>query len=323
MATPLQTKKAESLAGTPIPGTQPRFARVFNIRRRETLWFYILVAPWIVGFLIFTAGPMLASLYFSFTKYDIVSQPRWVGLQNYTNLLTDKLFWQSLKVTVLYTLLSVPISTMLSLGLAVLLNQRVAGIRIFRTLFYIPTIVSGVALAMIGLWFFNADYGLINSTIKLVTGSNGPHWLDSGQWVLAAMILITLWGIGGTIVIYLAGLQGIPTELYEAAALDGATGYKLFLNVTLPLMTPVIFFTTIIGTINSFQFFTAAQVMTSGGPDYASYFYVLYLYNTAFRDFRMGYASALAWVLFIIVMVLTALAFRSSASYIHYQDGEE
>lgn len=293
-----------------------------SIRRRETFWFYALISPWVIGFLAFTAGPLLASLFFSFTRYDIVSPPVWSGLANYLRLLEDDLFLQALKVTTLYTFITVPLGIAISLSLALLLNQDVPGVRFFRTAIYLPTVTSGVALALLWMWLFNPEFGLINYAISKLTGWQGPLWLQSEAWVMPALILMAMWGVGGTVVIYLAGLQGIPTELYEAAELDGATGWRRLWAITLPLISPVIFFTAITGMIGTFQVFTTAQVATNGGPNYASLFYVLYLYQVAFRNFQMGYASALAWVLFVIVLLLTLLAFRSSAAWVHYEDEE-
>jgi multiple sugar transport system permease protein len=294
----------------------------FSIRRRETLWFYALIAPWVIGFLGFTAGPLLASLFFSFTRYDVVSPPVWVGPANYLRLLEDDLFLQALKVTTIYTFITVPLGIVVSLSLALLLNWDVPGVRFFRTAIYLPTVTSGVALALLWMWLFNPEFGLINYIIATITGWQGPLWLQSEAWVMPALILMAMWGVGGTVVIYLAGLQGIPTELYEAAELDGATGWRRLWGITLPLISPVIFFTAITGMIGTFQVFTTAQVATNGGPNYASLFYVLYLYQVAFRNFQMGYASALAWVLFVIVLLLTLLAFRSSAAWVHYEDEE-
>ncbi len=290
-----------------------------TIQRREAIWFYILVAPWIIGFVLFLAGPLLASLYFSFTKYDVVSPPIWVGVQNYLRLPQDALFVQSLKVTTIYTAATVPLGIVVSLALALLLNQHVPGVRFFRTAFYLPTVISGVALSLLWLWLFNPDFGLINFLIYQIAGVKGPAWLESETWVLPALVIVSLWGVGGTMVIFLAGLQGIPTELYEAAELDGATGMRRLWSITLPLLSPVIFFNAITGMIGTFQVFTTAKVMTGGGPNYASFFYVLYLYQVAFRNFQMGYASALAWVLFLIVLLLTLIVFRTSSSWVHYE----
>jgi len=291
-----------------------------SVRRREALWLYILISPWVIGFLAFTAGPLVASLYYSLTHYDIASPPVWVGLRNYINLVQDDLFWQALKVTTLYTVISLPLGIAASLGLAILLNQKVPAVAFLRTAFYLPSVISGVPLALLWLWIFNPDFGLLNYAIWRFTGLQGPQWLQSEAYVLPALIVMSLWGVGGTMIIFLAGLQGIPTDLYEAAQMDGATTVRRFRHITLPTLSPVIFFNCVLGIIGSFQVFTTAQVMTQGGPNYASLFYVLYLYNVAFRDFRMGYASALAWVLFLIVLALTLLTFKSSASWVHYED---
>lgn len=291
-----------------------------SLQRREALWFYVLISPFLIGFLLFTAGPLLASLYLSFTNYDLVSAPTWLGATNYSKLWNDSFFWKSLRVTTVYTLLSVAPGLIFSLGLALLLNQRVPGVRLLRTLFYLPTIVSGVALAALWRWIFNADFGVLNYALWELFGIKGPLWLTSESWVLPSLSIIALWGVGGTMVIFLAGLQGIPTELYEAAELDGATGWRRLWRITLPLLSPVIFFNLITSMIGAFQVFTTPQVLTKGGPNYASLVYVLYLFQVGFRDFRMGYASALAWVLFIIVLVLTVIAFRSSASWVHYEE---
>lgn len=294
----------------------------FSLKHRETLWFYLLISPFVIGLVAFTAGPMLASLYYSFTHYDIVSPAQWVGLENFAGLIDDEFFWKSLKVTTLYTLMSVPLGLVFSLCIALLLNQRLPGLRVFRTLFYLPTVITGVSLATLWLWVFSADYGILNYAIFNLFGVKGPAWMRSETWVLPALSIVSLWGIGGTMVIFLAGLQSIPTELYEAADLDGAAGMRKLFAITLPLLSPVIFFNLITSLIGAFQTFTTAQVMSRGGPNYASLFYVLYLYQVGFRDFRMGYASALAWVLFVIVLVLTMIAFRSSVSWVHYEEAD-
>jgi len=290
-----------------------------TLRQWEEAWFLILVSPFFLGFLVFTAYPLLASFYYSLSRYDVLSPPSWVGLSNYQELFSDDLFWKSLQVTSIYTLGSVVLGMVCSLGLALLLNQRVPGLKYFRTIFYLPSIISGVALATLWMWIFNADFGILNFLIYQLSGLKGPIWLGSEQWVVPSLIVVSLWGLGGTMVIFLAGLQGIPTELYEAADMDGAGPVNKFVSITLPMLSPVVFFNGLTGMIGSFQVFTTAMVMTSGGPNYASYFLVLYIYNAAFRNFRMGFASALAWVLFVIVLILTLLSFRSSASWVHYE----
>ncbi len=298
--------------------TQTRRAATPRIARVEERWFYLFISPWIVGFLVFTAGPMLASLFFTFTRYDIVHTPKWTGLDNLTTMIHTDLFWQSLKVTTYFTVGSVPTSIVLSLAIALLLNQKVRGMAVFRTIFYTPAVVSGVAVSLLWLFLFDPQFGPINWALSLV-GIQGPQWLLDEAWVIPALVIMSLWGIGGGIVIYLAGLQGIPSELYEAAAIDGAGGWRKFLSVTLPMMSGVIFFNLIINVIASFQVFTQAYVMTQGGPHYASNFYLLYLYQNAFQYFNMGYASALAWVLFLIILAITAAFFKSSPLWVYYE----
>lgn len=291
------------------------------MRRRvviENMWFYLFIAPWLIGFLVFTAGPMIASLVISFMRWDLLTAPQFIGLGNWARMFSDELFWQSLKVTGIYTALNVPLSLIAAFALALLMNTNARGIAFFRTLFYLPSLVSGVAVALLWTWLLNPRFGLINWLLGLV-GIAGPGWIFSEAWVLPSFVLMNLWGVGGGMIIYLAGLQGIPTELYEAAELDGAGWWHRLLNITIPMVSPVILFNLIIGIINSFQVFTQAYVMTQGGPGNASLFYVLYLYRNAFQYFDMGYASALAWVLFAITAFFAFLVFRSSRDRVFYQ----
>lgn len=291
--------------------------------KKEELYFYLCISPWIIGFLIFIAGPIFASLFFSFCNYDVVTSPDWVGIQNYKRLFSDPLFWQSLKVTSYYSLVSVPLGIALSLIIAILLNQNIRGLAWFRTIYYMPSVISGVAVSLLWMWIFNPEFGILNFLLWKLFHIQGPAWLMSEEWVIPALIIMSLWGIGGDIVIYLAGLQGIPTELYEAAEIDGANSFNKFLNITIPMMSPVLLFTLIMGILNSFQVFTQAYVMTGGGPHYASLFYVLYIYQNAFQFFSMGYASALSWILFLIMLVLTALIFKSSPLWVYYESTRE
>ncbi len=291
--------------------------------KKEELYFYLCISPWIIGFLIFIAGPIFASLFFSFCNYDVVTSPDWVGIQNYKRLFSDPLFWQSLKVTSYYSLVSVPLGIALSLIIAILLNQNIRGLAWFRTIYYMPSVISGVAVSLLWMWIFNPEFGILNFLLWKLFHIQGPAWLMSEEWVIPALIIMSLWGIGGDIVIYLAGLQGIPTELYEAAEIDGANSFNKFLNITIPMMSPVLLFTLIMGIINSFQVFTQAYVMTGGGPHYASLFYVLYIYQNAFQFFSMGYASALSWILFLIMLALTALIFKSSPLWVYYESTRE
>jgi multiple sugar transport system permease protein len=286
---------------------------------REERYFYLFVSPWLIGFIVFMTGPVLASLFFSFNYYDVVTPPRWNGLGNYVNLFADDLFWQALKVTAIYSVGSVALGIVASLGIALLLNRNIRGVAVFRTIFYLPSVISGVAVSLLWMWILNSDFGILNYLLWKIFRIEGPSWIMSRQWVIPSMIIMSLWGIGGSIVIYLARLQGIPTEFYEAAEIDGAGSWRKLTNITLPLMTPVIFFNLITGIIGSFQVFTQAYVITDGGPNNASLFYVLYLYRNAFKYWKMGYASALAWVFFLILLVLTALVFRASSRWVYYE----
>jgi multiple sugar transport system permease protein len=288
------------------------------LARQEERAFYLFILPWIVGFVVFTAGPILASFYYSFNFYDVVTPARWVGAQNYADLMKDTLFWQSLRVTAVYSVGAVTTGIIASLAIALLLNRDIHGVAVFRTIYYLPSVISGVAVSLLWLWILNSDFGIINFLLWKLFRIDGPSWIMSRTWVIPSLILMSLWGIGGSIVIYLARLQGIPTELYEAAEIDGANYWQRMGAITLPLMTPVIFFNMITGVIGSFQVFTQAYVMTNGGPNNASLFYVLYLYRNAFRYWRMGYASAQAWILFLILLVLTAIMLYTSKRWVYY-----
>lgn len=289
-----------------------------NLRKRESIEGYLFVAPLLVGLIVFTAGPMLASLAISFCKYDIFSAPKFIGLGNYRELFRDPLFWQSLKVTAIYSFVSVPLGLTLGLAVAILMNQKIRGIAIFRTIYYLPAVVSGVAVALLWIWIFDPSYGLGNVVLRAF-GLPPIAWLSDTRTALPSLILMSLWGVGGGMVIYLAGLQSVPQHLYEAASLDGANVVQKFRHVTIPMLTPVIFYNLIMGIIGSFQVFTQAFVMTNGGPVNSTLFYVLYLFRQAFNYFHMGYASAMAWVLFVIILVLTMLVFKSSAMWVYYE----
>jgi multiple sugar transport system permease protein len=286
--------------------------------RREAIEGYLFIAPWILGLLLFTIGPIIASFYFSLTDFDIVRTPLLVGLENYARLLGDDLFWQALRVSTIYVFVAVPLGLVFSFALALLMNQRVRFLGLWRTIYYVPTLVPVIASTMLWLWIFNPEFGLLNTILRSF-GIDGPLWLGHTQWALPSLILMSLWTVGGPMLIYLAGLQGIPTDLYEAADVDGAGGWAKFRAVTIPMMTPVIFFNLIMNMILAFQVFAQPFIMTEGGPRYATLFYVLYLYQNAFKFFRMGYASALAWVLFLVILVLTALVIRSSALWVFYE----
>lgn len=290
-----------------------------SIRIKPSTAGFLFTTPWLIGFLAFTAGPMLISLYLSFTKYDLASM-QWVGTKNYSKLLTDDpLFWKSLKVTFIYALFSVPLGILGSLGLAILLNQRVRGQRLFRTLFYLPSLVPAVASALLWSWIFNADYGLLNWALGLF-GWKGAEWLADEKYTLGAFVVMSLWGIGGgRMIIFLAGLQGISDSYYEAARIDGASVWQQFRKVTLPLLSPVMFFNLILGIISAFQVFTQAYVMTGGGPNNATLFYALNLFRNAFEFFKLGKASAMAWILFVILLAITGIQFLGAKRWVHYE----
>lgn len=287
---------------------------------------YLFIAPWIIGFIIFTLGPVMASLYLSFTKYDMLSMPQWVGIMNFTDLFKDKLYLTSLYNTFYYALFQVPASLIFALILAMLLNHKLKGIYTFRAIYYLPAITSGVAISLLWRWLFNPDLGLINSILGSL-GIPGPGWLTSPTWAMPAIIIMSVWGgTGGAMLIYLAGLQGIPEQLYEAANLDGANNWQKFRNVTLPMLSPTIFFNLIMSIIGSFQVFVTIFVMTSnagssiepGGPVNSTLVYVLYLYRIGFRYLNMGSACAMAWILFIIILALTMLNFWLSKRWVNY-----
>ncbi len=289
------------------------------LARREAMVGYIAIAPWFIGFVAFELGPLLTSLYLSLTKFDVLTDPKWVGLKNWNKMLfNDPLVWHSLKVTAIYSVGAVALGLVLGLGLALLLNQDVGGLSFYRTVFYTPAVVSGAAVAMMWLLLLNPEAGVINRLLELV-GIPGPAWLFDRQWALPAFILMSIWGIGGGMVLYLAALQGVPTELYDAAMIDGAGPWPKLWFVTLPMISPVIFFNLVMGIIGSFQVFTSAFIMTKGGPANATYFFVLGIYLNAFEFLKMGYASALAWMLAVIILVLTLVAFRSSGRWVHYE----
>ena len=295
----------------------------YSLKRREAIAFYLCISPWLIGFVFFVLGPMLASLAMSFTRWDLLRDPRFIGVANYTRLATDDpLFWQSLRVTVKYTLLYVPTELIGGLLLALLMNQPVRGITIYRTIYYLPSVLAGVAFVVVWMWLLHPEAGLVNAFLGIF-GIQGPRWLTDPDTALYALWMMSIWGLGRTAIIYLAGLKDIPQSLYEAAAIDGAGTLRSFINITLPMLTPTIFFNLVLSVIATFQTFTSAFVATNGGPLDATLFYVLYIYRNAFQLFRMGYASALAWVLFVIILLLTMLIVRSARSWVYYGGGAE
>ncbi|MGC8890844.1 MAG: carbohydrate ABC transporter permease [bacterium] len=289
-----------------------------KLARKEAIEGYLYAIPWFIGFVVFTTGPIIASFLLSFTNWDLVRTPKWIGFGNYKTLIEDPLFWRGLKVTSIYAAFSVPLGIAGGLAIAVLMNQKIKGLSTFRTIYYLPAVVSGVAVSLLWSWIFNPDFGVLNYLLSLV-GIKGPGWIYDERWALPSLIIMSLWGVGGGMVIYLASLQGVPTELYEAAIIDGASSWRRFWSITVPMISPVIFFQLIMGIIGSFQVFTQAYIMTNGGPNYATLFYVLYLYQNAFQWFKMGYASALAWVLFLVILILTFVQFRIANYWVYYE----
>jgi multiple sugar transport system permease protein len=288
--------------------------------RREALLGYLFASPWLIGFVVFGLFPMVMSLYYSLCRYDVLRFPEFVGTANYVNLLTqDSYFWTSVWNTLIYTVLRTPLAIAGSLFLAVLVNRARWGVRVFRTVFFLPSILSGVVVSVLWLWLFNPQYGLINTVLNLV-GIQGPLWLQSTAWSKPSLVLMSLWSIGGgRMIVFLAALQTIPQHLYESVDLDGGGWWAKFVHVTLPMISPIIFLWTVLEVIFSFQVFTEAYVMTKGGPLNSTMFYNLYLYTKAFDDFDMGYASALAWVLLIVSLIVTLIQFRIGKRWVHYE----
>ncbi|SFJ25321.1 multiple sugar transport system permease protein [Paenibacillus sp. UNC496MF] len=290
-----------------------------NALRKEALWFYALISPWLIGFLAFVFGPMIASFVISLTKWDLLTPAKFVGFKNYAKALHhDPLFWQSLKVTVVYSVFSVPLGLVFSLALALLLNQAAWGMRLFRTIFYMPAVVSGVSVMVLWMWIFNPQIGLLNTVLGYF-GISGPGWIFDPKWAMPSLIIMSLWSVGGGMIIWLAGLKGISPMLYEAANLDGANAWQKFRNVTVPMLTPTIFFNLVMGIVGALQTFGQAYVMTKGGPMNSTLFFNYYLFQNAFENFNMGYASALAWFLFVIILALTLVVVKSSDAWVYYE----
>ena len=311
-------RAAEGAVG-PVRARRPRLSKR---RRQEAGWFYLFVSPWIVGFLVFQFGPMLSSLYFSMTDWDSFTPPKWVGLDNYKTLLTkDPVFWKSLWNTVYYAGLSVPLGLIIGLWLANLLNKQIRARKIFRTLIYLPVLVPLVATAMI-FKIVLAPSGPLNEGLGIF-GIKGPPWLLTETWIKPALVLLSVWAAGGATVLLLAAMKGIPRELYEAAEVDGAGPIRQFWSITVPQLTPIIFFNLVMGLIAAFQMFSQTYVLAPanqrGGPNYASETTVLYLFDHAFGFYHMGYASALSWLLFLVILGFTILAFRTARRWVFYE----
>ena len=307
---------------------KPRSVWASPIRRREARDGIVFILPWFLGLLIFILGPFVAGFYYSLTEYDSLLPANWLGVENYRRILfDDDRFWLTVYNTVWYVCAAVVPQVILGLLLAVLLNQKARGITVFRTVFFMPSIVPIVASVSLFIFILHDRFGLLNETLYQVFGIVGPNWLTSPDWSKPSLVLWSLWGIGGGMIIYLAGLQGIPQTLYEAAAIDGAGALRCFWKITIPLISPTILFVVIMGIIGSFQIFTPVFLLGSAnyglaaaGPMDSLLFWVVYIYNQGFFYFRMGYASAIAWLLFMLLVVLTLIQFRLAGRWVYYED---
>lgn len=292
-----------------------------SLRRREALYGILFASPFLLGLLLWSGGPIVVSAGLSLFQYDIVSSPMWVGIENYVRALTnDDLFWPSLKRTFHYVALSVPTGVLGSLILAWVLDKGISGFKVFRALFYVPSLTPVVAMAILWRWLLNPKLGPVNYGLKVLFGIKGPMWLGDPSWAIPALVLMGLWaGLGGNrMLIFLAGLQGVPRELYEAAAIDGASSWRRFLHVTLPIISPAIFLNMVLGIIGALKVFSSAYVATRGGPAYATWFIALHIYQNAFKYYQMGYASALAWMFLIIILAFTLIQFTLQRHWVYY-----
>ncbi|MCL2320776.1 MAG: sugar ABC transporter permease [Oscillospiraceae bacterium] len=289
--------------------------------KREIRNFYLFISPWIFGFLCFTLFPVLWSLYLSFTQYNGVAAPKFIGLDNYIGFINDDLFHAAVRSTLLYTVMSVPIVIIFSLGLAMLLNRKMPFKGFFRTTMFMPSMVSGVTMAILWSWLFNPSVGLVRFVLSIF-GIKSPMFMTDKNWVIPGLVIMTFWTVGVGMVIFLAALKSVPDTYYEAAKIDGARPIYVFFKITLPLISPVLLFQLIMGIIDSFQVFTQAYVITQGGPNYSTWFYVYYIYRSAFEYKKMGYSAALGWLLLIVVSAISFYVMRSSAKHVYYEGGQ-
>jgi multiple sugar transport system permease protein len=288
-------------------------------QRRREIAGWLFVSPWVIGFLIFTAGAMLFSLGLTLFDTDLLTETRYIGLRNFVKLSQDTLFLKSLTVTAVYVVMAAPLQVAAALTIALMLNnKKMAAVGVWRTLYYMPSIVSGIAVSLLWMWMLNPDFGLFNYLLSLI-GIQGPRWVYSEQWAIPSFVLMGVWAAGSNMLLYLAGLQSIPTPLYEAASIDGAGSWRRFWNITIPMLSPTIFFNLVMTLIGAFQVFTQSFVITAGGPNNATLTIVLFLYRKGFEQLHFGYASAVAWVLFVIIMVFTLIVFRSSSAWVYYE----
>jgi len=292
-----------------------------RVARKEQRAGYLFAAPWLIGTVLFVVGPIIASVLLSASNWNLISSPRWVGLENYRDMVGDHSFTQSIRVTLFYTALAVPLGQVAGLAMAVLLNQRVRGMYLFRTILFLPSVLSGVAVAALWVSLLNPDLGVVNQVLRAIGIDDPPRWLSSPSWAVPAVVLMGLWGVGGGAIIYLAGLQNIPPALYSAARIDGAGAWQSFWHITFPLLTPTLLFTLLIDLIEAFQVFDTAFVLggSRGGTRGSLLFYVLNIWNEGFRNGRFGYASALAWVLVLAAAVVIVLIFVTSRRWVYYE----
>jgi multiple sugar transport system permease protein len=314
----MDLKKSQGLV---VPNRQVRkVRRRSRMRRREELIGYLFASPIIIGILVFATYPFLASFYYSFTDYNVIQPPYWTGLQNYHDLFSDPEFWHSLSNTVIYSIVVIPLNLCCALGLAVLLKQKLRSIGFFRALAYLPSVIPSIAATILWLWILNPQYGVMNNLLSAL-GVNGPDWINDPNWTKPSLILMSLWGIGPSAIIFLAGLQDIPETLYEAARIDGAGRFTCFRYITVRLVTPTLFFNLVLGIISALQTFNEPFIFggNGGGPEHSILMYVVYLYQTAFQNFQMGYASAMSIILFLIILALTLLVLASSRRWVYYE----
>lgn len=280
---------------------------------------YLFILPWIIGFIVFTAGPLVFSLIMSLFNWPVTKAPEFVGLENYTTMFTaDPQFYKSLTITLKFAAVFVPLNLIIALALALLISQPIKGAKVFRTIFYLPAVVSGVAVSIIWGWIFNSEYGILNYFLKFL-GIEGPKWLIDPKWAIIAIVVASAWGVGTMMLIFYTDIRSIPKDMYEAAAIDGASPLRQFFSITVPIITPTILFNTITSVISALQQLTLVLLLTGGGPLKSTYFYGLMVYNNAFKHHKLGYASANAWFMFIIILILTSLIFKSSSAWVFYE----
>ncbi len=308
--------KVQTVASAPAVSVQ---GSRLTLRQKEAIAGYIFILPAVLGFILWTAGPMLYSLWLSFHSWNLIQPPKWIGLGNFRKMWDDRIFWASVRATLTYAAILVPLFQVLSFSMALLLNSKIRGITFFRAAFYLPVVVPVAAASFLWQFIFNSEFGLLNYLLGKL-GIGKILWLQEPRFAMTAMVIMSLWLFGGTMVIYLAALQGVPEHLYEAAALDGAGALRRLFVVTIPMMSPVIFFNCVLGVIGSLQIFTQAFIITEGGPQNATRFYSYFVYLRGFRDFQMGYASALSWVLFAFILLLSLLIFRTLGRMVYYED---